>query len=269
VLVPGGPVTVGYDADRPWEPTSDELESWQRDREFWFSQGKSIQECIAEVTLRPRRVDFTPFLFETTPEEFGRERIGLDDLVVQEILTRGFTPCPGVSEMGATRVWRTKDGSILAERSTESNWIHADLAQKLAAEGYRFPTSDEWEYACGAGAHTLFRWGDHVPCDWPWLDSERRYGDSPGGFPYGWDLTGEPNAFGIIIGLNSYKNELVTESGMMRGGDGGYSCCGGAADFITWMRYSTADFEERFCTYDPTTPIVVGYTIGRPVLALS
>ena len=24
---------------------------------------------------------------------------------------------------------------------------------------------DEWEYICGAGAETLFRWGDHVPCD--------------------------------------------------------------------------------------------------------
>lgn len=33
----------------------------------------------------------------------------------------------------------------------------------LAAEGLRMPSSDEWEHACGAGADTLFRWGDTCP----------------------------------------------------------------------------------------------------------
>lgn len=268
-LIPGGPVTLGYDTARPWEPTSDELDSWQGGDDASFAPEQTIQEYIAEVTLRPRRVEFTPFLIETVPEEFGRELIGLDDPIVQAILTRGLMPYPGVSGMGKTRVRRTKEGSILADRFTDGKWTHADLAQQLAAEGYRFPTSDEWEYACGAGTQTLFRWGDHVPCDWPWLDSECRYGDSPGGFPYGWDITGEPNAFGIVIAYNSYKNELVAEIGMTRGGDGGCAACGGEAQLIKWLRYATAYFEEEFCTYDPAEPITVGYTIGRRVLALS
>ena len=28
VLIPGGPITLGYDPDRPWDPTPDELTSW-------------------------------------------------------------------------------------------------------------------------------------------------------------------------------------------------------------------------------------------------
>lgn len=35
----------------------------------------------------------------------------------------------------------------------------------LAARGLRPPTPDEWEHACGAGAGTLFRWGDTYPAD--------------------------------------------------------------------------------------------------------
>src|SRR5689334_9103341 len=28
-LIPGGAVSLGYDANRPWKPNPDELESWQ------------------------------------------------------------------------------------------------------------------------------------------------------------------------------------------------------------------------------------------------
>ncbi len=86
VLIPGGPVVLGYDVERPWQPTSDELESWQEDRDDWFGPDNTIQESIAAVTLRPRRVEFTPFLIETSPEEFGRELVGLDDPIVQTII---------------------------------------------------------------------------------------------------------------------------------------------------------------------------------------
>lgn len=34
-LVPGGPVMLGFDAERPLEPTADELESWQDEADFW------------------------------------------------------------------------------------------------------------------------------------------------------------------------------------------------------------------------------------------
>jgi hypothetical protein len=267
-LIPGGPVRLGYDAGRPWQPTSDELESWEFDHDDWFEPDRTIQECIAEVTLRPHSVEFTPFLIETTAGELGWEPVGLDDPIIPEML-RGLGPFHEYTkahEGGKTRVRRRDDGSIVAERFLD--WTHADLAGQLAVAGFRFPTSDEWEYACGAGAPTLFRWGDHVPCDWPHEEGMARPGDSPGGFPYDWDLYSQPNAFGIVIATDSYKDELVAEIGTTRGGDGGNSACGGAAAFITWLRYATAYFEGSSCTHDPAKPITTGYTIGRRVLAL-
>jgi hypothetical protein len=85
---------------------------------------------------------------------------------------------------------------------------------------------------------------------------------------YGWDLPGQPNAFGILIAFNAYKYELVAEIGTTRGGDGGNSCCGGAEAFITWLRYATAYFEESSCRRDPAKPITTGYAVGRRVLDL-
>ncbi|MCZ7459323.1 hypothetical protein [Streptomyces sp. WMMC940] len=46
------------------------------------------------------------------------------------------------------------------ENLTESP---AEVPAVLSARGLWMPTSDEWEQACGAGADTLFRWGDTCP----------------------------------------------------------------------------------------------------------
>src|SRR3954463_7793059 len=43
-LIPGGTVILGHDADRPWQPTSDELESWESERNCWVDEGITIQE---------------------------------------------------------------------------------------------------------------------------------------------------------------------------------------------------------------------------------
>jgi hypothetical protein len=254
-LIPGGPVILGYEASRPWQPDPDELETWQDYDDGWFKPGQTIQECIAEVTLRPHRVEFSPFLIEKTAGEIGWEPIGLDDPIVQQMLgvLGACSEYERAHEGGETRVRRGDDGSIQAERFL--NWTHADLAERLAIAGFRFPTSDEWEYACGAGAPTLFKWGDHVPREW-WT------------YPYDWDLYLQPNPFGISIATDCAKFELVAEIGTTRGGDGGDSGHGGAGAFITWLRYATAYFEESYCRHDSAKPITTGFTIGRRVLAL-
>jgi formylglycine-generating enzyme required for sulfatase activity len=42
---------------------------------------------------------------------------------------------------------------------------YEDAVEEAASLGVRLNTPEEWEYACGAGARTLFRWGEDNPDD--------------------------------------------------------------------------------------------------------
>lgn len=285
-FIPGGRVTLGYYADRPWEPTPDELESWESTAAEYGIR-RTLRRHIAEVTLRPRKVSLRPFLIETTAAEVGWDPIPLDDpganVIVREHFRQKDKRARHVTEHrgdSVLRVRRTEDGTLIAERADKST--HGQLNDRLARAGFRFPTSDEWEYACGAGARTLFRWGDHVPCDryptdispeeaeWRrrWVLSRGRLKRPPGGFQSDWDLHRRPNAFGISIASDPYKYELVAEPGVTRGGDGGCTICGGAGFFVGWLTLATPYFEAHSCRRPKTEPILVGYTVGRRVLPL-
>src|SRR5690242_3730741 len=61
MLIPGGEVTLGYDAKRPWEPTQEENESWQ-DTVEEFELRLTIQKYIAKITRRSKTVSLRPFL---------------------------------------------------------------------------------------------------------------------------------------------------------------------------------------------------------------
>jgi hypothetical protein len=279
-LVPGGQAVIGFDVD-PWKPTPDELESWQDTAEE-YSIDKSIEDFVADATQRVRQVELPPLLIETTARELAWQPLTKNDPEVLAILSeygsRGQVEvCRGEI---STRVRQNEKGEIIAERSLSRT--HAALGAGLAAAGFRFPTSDEWEYACGGGARTLFRWGDHAPCDRyptdvsPEESAWRREWVLSGGklecpsehFTADWDFHREPNAFGLHIASNPYNYELVAEIGTTRGGDGGGTICGGAGFFVGWLTLATAYFEEHSCSHDPNEPVAQGYTVGRRVLEL-
>jgi hypothetical protein len=127
--------------------------------------------------------------------------------------------------------------------------------ESLAAHGLRLPTLDEWEWMCGAGAATLFRWGDDHP------------GDS---YPIGLSAQEWPNAFGLAIGLDPYNAERTADPEVVCGGDGGAMICGGSGYFLAWLglatSYQDAGFAE-FVAEDPETAHDAYYI--RPVLELA
>uniref|UniRef100_A0AAU2K2B4 Uncharacterized protein n=1 Tax=Streptomyces sp. NBC_00049 TaxID=2903617 RepID=A0AAU2K2B4_9ACTN len=132
----------------------------------------------------------------------------------------------------------------------------ADMPAALAARGLRMPGADEWEHACGAGAGTLFRWGNECPLDEP------SYG--------GGGVRHEPNAFGLHIAYDSYSTELSGDPAVVHGGDGGEAVCGGYGDLLGWLPLATANrnpWAAEF-TYGPDGEGMYEEFSTRPVLSL-
>jgi hypothetical protein len=167
-LIPGGEITLGYDRRRCWQPSDELREDW--DTHTHGRCGYPPLDAYLDQCMTPlRTVSLEPFLLEVEPREFG-----------------AFHDERGKHVRGMTR---------------------RQVCDVLVREGFRLPTSDEWEHACSAGSRTLWRWGEG---DWPSSDGILR-----------------PNAFGLRIAYDTYADEPCSTPSVWRGGDGGSSACGG------------------------------------------
>lgn len=132
-----------------------------------------------------------------------------------------------------------------------------DFATELIGRGLRVPSADEWEHACGAGADTLFRWGNDCPLD------RIPYNDADG-------PQNQLNAFGLRIAHDTYSMELTREGTEIRGGDGGESVCGGYGFLLGWLPLATANRNPFMAEYilGPEGEGIDGEFTIRPVIDL-
>jgi hypothetical protein len=143
--------------------------------EEWEEQGYADLATYLDTRLTPlRQVTLEPFLLEVEANAWGEVRTPQG---------RRSTPC-----------------------------TLRQIRSALAADGFRLPTSDEWEYACAAGWRGLFWWGEGQP---PWPEVA--------------------NGFGLMMALNSYHSEPCDPPGVWRGGDGGVAAHGGDGDLAVWI----------------------------------
>jgi hypothetical protein len=207
-LIPGGQATLGYDRVHPFVPSEQQHESWVQETQRTGMFTGTLDELL-DLEMTPlRQVSLEPFLLEIWATPLAPPPI------YDETLSDG----------GA---WRMSNKPTTFEKTL----------QRLAREELRFPTSDEWEYACSAGTRTLFRWGNMTPpVPIPALGSQKAEG---------WDVHLRQNAFGLLIARDPYQWEMCAEPGLMRGGDGGTALHAGAGTFAAWLTLASA-FHRRW-----------------------
>jgi hypothetical protein len=199
-LILGSTAVLGFDANN-FFPTPQQLESWNETAEEYMITG-SLNEYIIGTTTPIRKVRINPFLLEVAATEVGIESVSINE----------------------------KGEVISTSLGTRS---HHEIAKKIAKDNFRFPTSDEWEYACQAGTRTLFRWGNDCPANcYPGDDRCEDF------------FNQQPNAFGLHIAQNPYELEFVSDPKIMRGGDGGGIMCGGAGFFVAWLTLASSYIDK-------------------------
>ncbi|HLZ61259.1 MAG TPA: hypothetical protein VKR06_30275 [Ktedonosporobacter sp.] len=203
VLIPGGEPTLGYDRDHPFLPTRHQQESWEQETVQTQMFAGSLDTFLDQVMTPFRQVSIEPFLLE--------------------VLATPLAPPPTFDEtLGSKGGWTRTVKPISYEKTL----------QRISREGFRFPTSDEWEYGCAADSRTLFRWGNETPsCSIPPLGRQKAAG---------WDRHLRQNAFGLFIARYPYHWEFCVEPGIMRGGDGGNALHAGAGTFAAWLTLASA-----------------------------
>ena len=230
-FVPGGEVTVGFDGDR-FEPTPQQQASFA-DSADEYGIEEDIRQFTDSVTSCRRTVVVPPLLVAVEAVEAGAVAVPPEhpDIVRRADKLRrqprsAGEPAPGQVEWSrAARVTLRPDWTVEAAWLLGGPSYDGEIA-RLGGLGQRLLTPDEWEHACGAGATTLFRWGDANPDSDPYSEGT---GPHRG-----------PNLFGLHIGQDPYCEERTATRGVVCGGDGGSVVCGGAGSFLSWLTIATA-----------------------------
>ncbi|TCO64504.1 hypothetical protein [Actinocrispum wychmicini] len=228
-LVPADRVSLGYDGAKF-------VPSPQQAADFTASTGEhgvaAAAEFVDAMTSPVRVTEFAAMLVAVEAMAMGATAVPLDDPEVQALAAKaGGVPSWTIMS------WRSGD-SLRVEVDERGQPCHARVVRRMthaqavreAAERGMRPTSpDEWEYACGAGATTLFRWGD---------DYAGMYDGYPDDQSAGLDR--QPNLWGLVIGQDPYEYERTSDREVPCGGDGGGAAHGGEGVFIQWLTLATA-----------------------------
>lgn len=254
-LVPGGRPTLGYTGSA-FRPTPDQAGSYAESADEYGLP--ELSEFIDSMTSPLRSMELPAMLVAVAAFDPCEITLSPDDPQVLELVAASHTRSGGVQVFrsgGGLKIEFGADGEVARARLTRAV-SYDEAVAGLESIGLRTATADEWEYACGAGATTLFRWGDECPGN---------------GYPYD-HKTGphrEPNLWGLEIGQDPYKHEATTDRTVVCGGDGGSATCGGTGFFVGWLGLATAFRDTEFGRWLDSGDGYADEILTRPVIDLS
>jgi len=221
-FIPGAQVTLGWVPNPSYNPSKEQLDDWAASVVDFGIEEHDLVRYIEQNTTPIRTVVIKPFLMETKPQQMNAIEIKPGDPQYRELARQ--SPGRGLAKNinapnGRFEIAETIDGIIKIKKIVREKTT-AEVAELFREEGFRLPTNDQWEYACGAGARTLFRWGNH-PDE---------------------TLEKAPNVFGLHIANDPYICETVQEEDFIRGGDGGATFSAGAGFMAEAIPHATAFF---------------------------
>lgn len=233
VFVPGGAVTLGWNEFSVGmdDATHEEIKELLAEMEITLEVDAFLRDCMSPV----RTVNIEPMLVERRLNEIGWCEVAINSPEVtrhNDTIKKHFHGTGMLEISGHMRIFSGENGVPQAQKYEPVSY--KDFVSGLHNDKFALPTEDEWEYLCGGGSRTLFRWGDSFDFDMKLRHFEyEEYKD----LPYHLEL---PNQFGLSIAYDPYKYEVVEDSQyFLKGGDGGCSICGGLGMLLGYLPVAT------------------------------
>lgn len=231
----------------------------------------SVEDFIKTYMSPVREAKVKPLLVERIPHE-----IGWKDISFEEVITRTEGRIDEYIESvisGKSKEYQIIKGNNILRIKNINNSVHTSFYDELSydnflkslnEDGFDLASEDEWEYLCGGGARTLWKWGDSID----YSMSFRHFGDNR---EYDTD---KPNCFGLKIAFDPYKYEVIAHSKyLLKAGDGGCNICGGGGiafgylPTATFYRDSNVELDNECCR-DYLESIGGEYTNARRIVRL-
>ena len=264
VFVPGDAVTLGWENFAEGMDADTRLDMQESLEEYGITD---LDAFLRENMSPLRPATIPPMLVERELNGIGWRRVSLDSPeseTFREYIKKYFrSNIKSFTVHKKMRIYEN-DGEVTTEIYEPVSF--ADFLEQTHKSGFSLPTEDEWEYLCGGGCRTLFRWGDSLDYKMKLyhFEAKDRHSDAP----YTLQL---PNQFGLSIAYDPYKQEVVEKSEyFLKGGDGGYNICGGmgiALGYLPTAAYFRSDCLSKDES-DYKSDIGGDYTFYRRIVRL-
>ncbi|MDR1129693.1 MAG: SUMF1/EgtB/PvdO family nonheme iron enzyme [Prevotellaceae bacterium] len=233
VFVPGDTLTLGWENFSAGMDDRTRIDMQESLEEFDITD---LDAFLRESMSPLRTATLPPMLVERELNDIGWRRVDAGSRELEpfrEDIKKHFLPgTDSFTVSGSMRIYRNNGETVTELYEPVS---YSDFIAGIHKNGFSLPTEDEWEYLCGGGSRTLFRWGDSFDYE---MKLHHFSGDSEqADTPYTLQL---PNQFGLSIAYDPYKQEVVEKSEyFLKGGDGGCNICGGMGIALGYLPAAT------------------------------